>query len=243
MNKEGNSPLWIVLIGHGTFTRGVAKFNLRGPDVSAAEFAAWLRPIQRPLVVINSASSSGPFINQLSGDGRVIIAATKSGTEQNFTRFGEHFVKAIAASDSDLDHDDQVSVLEAFLSASARVRDFYDSEARIVTEHALIDDNGDGKGTPATMFRAARAIGQAKDGAELDGMIAATISLSAKDDRLRFTDDESKRREAIESELRALRRRKAELSEDAYDRELEPLLLRLAEVYQMAESRSETSSK
>lgn len=241
--KEADSPLWIVLIGHGTFTRGVAKFNLRGPDLSAAELADWLQSMQRPLVVINNASSSGPFVNQLSGERRVIIAATKSGTEQNFARFGEHFVKGIANLESDLDHDDQVSVLEAFLSASAKVREFYDSQARIVTEHALIDDNGDGKGTPASMFRAARAIGQAKDGTELDGTVASTISLAAKGTRLRFNDEESTRRVAIELELRKLRQRKADLSEAAYDRELEPLLLRLAELYRAVESRSEESPR
>ena len=49
------------------------------------------------------------------------------------------------------DHDDEVSVLEAFLSASAKVGEFYESESRIATEHAPIDDNGDGKGTPSSM--------------------------------------------------------------------------------------------
>src|SRR5687767_11120399 len=38
LSKDGE-PLWLVLLGHGTFDGKEAKFNLRGPDVSAAELA------------------------------------------------------------------------------------------------------------------------------------------------------------------------------------------------------------
>ena len=89
------SPLWIVFIGHGTFTRGVAKFNLRGPDVTAEELDQWLQPHTRPVVVVNCASASGPFVNRLSGKNRIVVAATKSGTEQNFARFGKYFAQAM----------------------------------------------------------------------------------------------------------------------------------------------------
>ena len=34
--KKSGAELWLVLIGHGTFDGQAAKFNLRGPDVSAA---------------------------------------------------------------------------------------------------------------------------------------------------------------------------------------------------------------
>ena len=60
-------PLWLVLIGHGTFDGHTAKFNLRGPDVSATDLAEWLAEMKRPLAVINCASSSSPFINRLAG--------------------------------------------------------------------------------------------------------------------------------------------------------------------------------
>ena len=108
-------------------------------------------------MIVNCASASGPFVNRLSGENRIVVTATKSGTEHNYARFGEYFARAIASPDSDLDHDDEVSVHEAFLRASAEVRQFYETEDRILTEHALIDDNGDGKGTPASMFRGMRA--------------------------------------------------------------------------------------
>ena len=88
--KESLEPLWLVLIGHGTFDGRSAKFNLQGSDLSATDLAEWLKPFRRPLAVVNCASASGPFVNQLSGAGRVIVTATKSGQEQNFARFGEH---------------------------------------------------------------------------------------------------------------------------------------------------------
>ena len=56
--KQGAGELWIVLIGHGTYDGKEAKFNLRGPDVAATELAGWLKPFQRPLAVIDTASAS-----------------------------------------------------------------------------------------------------------------------------------------------------------------------------------------
>jgi hypothetical protein len=230
--------LWLVLIGHGTNTRGVAKFNLRGPDVSAQELSQWLQPIQRPVVIVNCASASGPFVNALSAPNRIIVTATKSGSEQNFARFGKYFAQAIAAADSDLDHDDEVSVQEAFLRAAADTLAFYEADARIATEHALIDDNGDGKGTPASMFRGTRAVAKAYDGSELDGKSASRVTLAPAGDPLSFTDDELTQRSEIESELDQLRQQKPELEPAEYERMLETLMLRLARIYQAAETRS-----
>ncbi len=235
---DGPTPVWIVLIGHGTFRDNVAKFNLRGADVSAAELAAWLKPVQRTVVVVNCSSASGPFVNQLSGPHRVVVTATQSGSEQNFARFGRFFADAISSADADLDHDGEVSVQEAFLQASAAVRQFYESEARISTEHALIDDNGDGRGTPAKMFRGMRAIASAKDGTELDGSKASRVTLSPAQDRLPFTPDELQERSAIEQQLDTRRSTKDAVNESEYEASLEPLLIRLAKIYQAAERRA-----
>src|ERR1019366_7106008 len=126
--------------GHST------KFNLRGPDISATDLAAALKPCLRPLAVIDCASASGPFINALSGPNRVIITATRSGSEVNATRFGGYLAKAIADPAADLDKDGQTSLLEAFLLASRETQQFYREAGRLATEHALLDDNGDGLG-------------------------------------------------------------------------------------------------
>lgn len=109
--KDGLGQLWLVLIGHGTFDGKEARFNLRGPDVSATDLAIWLQPFRRPLAVINNAACSGPFLNKLSATNRVIITATRSGNEQNYARFGQFFAKALTDPQADLDQDGQVSLL------------------------------------------------------------------------------------------------------------------------------------
>src|SRR4051794_30056826 len=60
-SKTGSAELWVVLLGHGTYDGKDSKFNLRGPDISAAELAKLLEPFQRPTAVIAAFSASAPF--------------------------------------------------------------------------------------------------------------------------------------------------------------------------------------
>src|SRR6185369_7859720 len=219
--KQSPAQLWLVLIGHGTFDGKEARFNLRGPDVSSAELAEWLQPFRRPLVVINTASCSGPFLNGLTGTNRAIITATRSGNEQNYTRFGQYFAEALTDPQADLDHDGQVSLLEAFLTASRQAAEFYKAQGRLVTEHALLDDNGDGLGTPADWFRGLRATKQAKDGAALDGNRAHQLHLSRSTAEQKLSPKTRARLDDIELEVTKLRDTKSKRDEDEYYRQLE----------------------
>ncbi|HEV3339413.1 MAG TPA: hypothetical protein VG125_03620 [Pirellulales bacterium] len=226
-----NEPLWLVFIGHGTFDGKTAKFNLRGPDVSSSELTAWLAACERPLAVINCASASGPFINELSGANRVVITATKSGFEHNFARFGDYLSAAIADPGADLDKDDETSLLEAFLLAAGQVRQFYESDARLATEHALIDDNGDRLGTPADWFRGLRATKSAKDGASLDGLRAGQFQLVASGRQPPLPAEARSRRDELEAAIARLRQQKGSVPDDEYYAQLEPLLVEIARVY------------
>lgn len=225
---NGVAPLWLALIGHGTFNGKEARFNLRGPDVSDLELADWLKPFPRPLVVINCASASAPFLKTLSDTNRVIITATRSGNEMNFARFGEHFAKVLAAPESDLDKDGQVSLLEAFLMGSRHVAEFYKTEGRLMTEHALIDDNGDGQGTPADWFRGVRATKKAKDGASLDGVRANQFHLVLSAEEQALPVEVRERRDGLELAVARLREAKRQIPEPDYYRQLEVILLELA---------------
>ena len=229
--REGSQALWIVLIGHGSYDGKEARFNLRGPDLTAGDLAAWLRPFQRPLVILNLASCSAPFLNQLSATNRVVITATRSGSEQYFTRFGEHFAKALTDPEADLDKDHQVSVLEAFIIASRRTAEFYKTENRLATEHALLDDNGDGLGTQGDWFRGLRATKKPSDKAAVDGLLARQICVipSPEDDNL--SADQKLTRDKLERSVLLLREKKAEMPEKDYTAELERLLLELAQLY------------
>jgi hypothetical protein len=161
----------------------------------------------------------------------VVVTATRTGKEQNFARFGPYLAEAIGDAKSDLDQDGQTSLLEAFLSASARVKEFYKTEGRLATEHALIDDNGDGLGTPAEWFRGTRATKKAKDGAELDGTRARNLPLVRSDAEEKLTPEQRTRRDELELAVEALRETKSKAAEADYYRDLERLMLELARVY------------
>jgi hypothetical protein len=230
--KIPDQPLWLVLIGHGTFDGKTARFNLRGPDVSAAELAKLVEPLERPLAIINCTSASGPFLAELSGAGRVVVAATRSGHEVNFARLGDYLSSAIADPRADLDKDDQTSLLEAYLLAASGLAEFYAREARLATEHALLDDTGDKLGTPPDWFRGVRAVKTAKDGAAPDGVRAAQWVLVPSGREEELSADSRARRDELERDLAALRDRKSDLPEDEYLVLVEPLLVELARLYE-----------
>jgi hypothetical protein len=232
------TSLWLVMIGHGTFLKDDAKFNLQGVDVSAKELDQWLKPVTKPLVLVNGASASGPFINQLSAKNRIVLTATKSGNEDNYSRFTGYFAQAMTSLEADLDHDDEVSLLEAFLMASNKTQSFYADEGRISTEHSLLDDNADGLGTPASMFEGVYAKSPKDTTKQADGRAAARTVLVPSKAALALSSDEASERARIESQLDDLRRQKAKLSDDEYLSRLEQLLVPLARIYHAAETRS-----
>jgi hypothetical protein len=221
---EPNALVVIVFIGHGSAVGGSARINLPGPDVSAEDVAALLArfPTQR-LVVANLASASGDFVSTLSGPRRTIITATRSGRERYETVFAGFFVGAFASDGADTDKDERVSVLEAFEFARREVNRHYETGNRLVTEHALLDDNGDGEGSM-------EPDPQAGDGAVaaalfLDSPLEAAVAALPDDPALRALYE---LRQQLEGQIAALRARKNEFAPEAYESDLERLALELA---------------
>src|SRR5262249_58319769 len=161
--------------------------------------------------------------------------ATKSGHETNYTRFGQFLSEAIGDQAADLDKDGQVSLLEAFLTASHRVEDYYRTRSQLATEHALLDDNGDHLGTPADWFPRVRATRRAKDGAAVDGIRAHQLHLVLSDRERAIPTEIRKRRDQLELAVFALRDQKPKLSENDYYKRLEPLMIELGRLYRGAE--------
>lgn len=223
--------LWIVWIGHGSFDGEDAKWNLEGPDVSARELSEWLAPLERPLALVLCSSSSGAFLPRLSAPGRVLVSATKSGEEYSFSRFGDGLSLALcgtAGDSADLDKDDQVSLLEAFLFASARAEEFYAREARLATEHALLDDNADSRGTPATWFRGVRCVEKAVAGQRPDGARAHQIHWRESAQERSLDPKLRAERDRLELAIETLRTERETLGDAAYFDALEALALELA---------------
>ena len=242
VHAEGGE-LWLVFHGHGTFDGRTSRFNLRGRDVSAADLSRWLAPCKRPLVLVSGFSASAPFIEALSGPERLILSATRSGHEINYSRFGGYLAGALEDPEADLDRDDQVSLLEAFLLASRRTESFYTGEGRLASEHAILEDTGDRKGVEADWFRGVRVIRESRDGSRPDGRRAHQFHLIPSEFEAGLPDDLRTRRDALELQLLDLRDRKAQMEEAAYYDALESILIDLSEIYVRAEFLRETSSE
>ena len=218
---NSDNVLFIFLIGHGTFDGKEAKFNLVGPDLSAVDFNNSLSSLPTHRVVIfDMTSTSGEFIKPLSAKGRVIVTATRSGQETNATRFAEFLIAALGAADADTDQDGRISVLEAFTYANRLTADFYTRAGRLATEHALLEDNGDGVGH------------QKAEGG--DGLLARATyidSLSLEQAAANVATAKLLRdRTRLEGEIAQLIARKRDLTETEYLTELERLFIELAKV-------------
>jgi hypothetical protein len=240
-SSDSTDPLWLILIGHGTYDGKDAKFNLRGPDVTDTELAEWLRPLRRPMAIIDCSSASGPFLRRLSAPGRVVITATRSGEEIQFAHFGEYLAAAIADPAADLDKDGQTSLLEAFLAASHKTEEFYKQNGRLMTEHALLDDNGDGLGISADFFQGVRAVRSARSTAPLDGARANQWCLVPSTAERAIPPELRRQRDELELAIEDLRQKKASMNESDYYGQLEPLLLRLARLYQRLDADAPTT--
>jgi hypothetical protein len=213
--------VFVMLIGHGTFDGRTAKFNLPGPDMTPADFVPLLKRMTSKLVFVNAASASGPFVAELSGPGRTIVTATRTGTERFATLFGGYFIDALTGDTADGDKNRRISILEAFEYARREVARAYERAGIMVTEHALLDDSGDREGAMEP-----NATGK-------DGRMAAVLSLGAvtggdplpSDPRLRALYEQ---RRDLERRVDALKLLKGSMESAQYAADLEKLLTELA---------------
>jgi hypothetical protein len=210
--RAGRGDLvFILLIGHGSAQEGESRFNLAGPDMSAADFAPLLDALSgQTVVLVNAASASGDFGKVLQKQGRAVVTATKSSMERNQTVFARYFVDAFTGDGADADKDQRVSLQEAFEYARREVERYYDKERRLLTEHAVLED-ASGGALARTVF-----LGTGGEPA---------MAADAGDPALQRLRQE---RGEIERRLEALRAKKSTLAAAQYDEQLEGLLVELA---------------
>lgn len=213
--------VFVVLIGHGNPRGDSAVFNLPGPDISADDLAAALDVLgERTTIIINTASASGPFIKSLSRPNRVVITATSSGREYHAPLFGGYFVAAFGAPGADRDKDERISMLEAFDYARHEVERNFASEKRLPTEHALLDDNGDGDGSPDPgEFNADGALAQ-----RIYLQPPWSLASGASTELLEML----QRKQTLEQSISELKQQRERMARKQYYVELETLLLDLA---------------
>lgn len=212
-----NDVIAVVLIGHGSALGGAARFNVRGPDLTAEQLETALhRFTTQEVVVVNASSASGPWIEALAGPRRTVITATRSASERDETNFARFFAEAFSDG-GDADKDGRVSLLEAFEYARQGVERHYASLRRLRTEHPMLDDDGDGRGSLAP-------------GPRGDGRRAATLFLSAAPDTGGDTALAAlfARRDSLQRVLADLQGRRTAMDSVAFAADLERLLLVIA---------------
>jgi hypothetical protein len=208
---------FLFFIGHGSGESAEYKFNISGPDMTASEYNKLLATLTvGRIAIVNATPASGAAIETLAAKNRVIITATRSGSEGNDTVFYEYFLEALQTASADEDKDQKVSVWEAFKYATAGTERFYKEEGRLATEHPQIADNGGaktgvtGKDNPliarSTTFQVDRPI------VSSDPKLQALLN----------------QRKELEQKIEALKISKGELSEAEYDKQMEQLLVQLA---------------
>ena len=207
----------VVLMGHASAEGEDPRFNIPGPDITAADLAKALNGLSnRSVAVVMATTSSGAFLPALSEPGRIVITATRSGRENEEVVFPRFFANALANDGADTNKDGGVSLAEAFDFARRETTRFYEQAKRLPTEHALLEDNGDGKGS--------LDIAQGEDGAAARRFVlkagGSSVTTAAP--------PADARRTALEKQIADLRARKATMEAAAYDAELESLLLQLA---------------
>jgi hypothetical protein len=212
----------LMLIGHGSYDGYEYKFNLPGPDITADEIAGILNRLRagRQLVAVMT-SASGGALEALRREGRVVVVATKSGTEKNATVFARYWAEALRDPSADTDKNEAITVLEAFRYAGQKTAAFYESQKRLATEHPLLEDTGKGEGARNPVPE------------EGEGKLAAAFTL------LRFGAAQAeaadpvkrklfRRKEELESQIDLLKYQKAAMTADEYKKQLAALLLDLA---------------
>jgi len=223
-DAKADDDFVLILIGHGSFDNVDYKFNLVGPDLTAGELATMCdRIAARRQLVVDTTSSSGGAVAAIEHPGRAVIAATKSGTEKNATVFARYWVEALQDPAADTDKSDSVSALEAFNYATRKTAEFYDSQKRLATEHAVFNDlgkgepvrtAGEGQGALLSSFTVLR-IGQSQQAANNPAKLAL---LQQKDE--------------LEQKIDTLKYQKAAMDPADYKKQLTDALLKLASVQQ-----------
>jgi len=145
-----NDLLWVIVLGHAHFDGRRSHLNLPGPDLSDVTFAKLFEGIKaKEQVFFITTSASGFFLKPLAAPGRIAISATEADQEVNETVFPLALADTLASAlpVADLDKDGNVSILDLYLATVADVRQRYVADELIATEHAQLDDNGDGHGS------------------------------------------------------------------------------------------------
>ena len=139
--------LFVFVAGHADRSGKTVRIHLPGPDLTHEALAALADTVRsRHMTLVVTTPLSGRLIRRVSKPGRICITATDALPEQSETVFPYQFVRGFFDPAADANRDGLLSTLELFRYATEAVKRFYRERHLLATEHALLDDDGDGVG-------------------------------------------------------------------------------------------------
>jgi hypothetical protein len=150
---DADSRCFFVVLGHAFLDGRSSQLNIDGSDLDQQEYAKLFADMPGAGHVHWIAiPTSGYWIKPLSRKGTVVITATEADLEFTATEM-PYALGAILAGEAenakleDIDKDGQLSLLDLYLAVSIEVQQRFVKEDFLQTEHSMLDDNGDGRGS------------------------------------------------------------------------------------------------
>lgn len=144
--------LWVIVVGHAHHDGRLVWLNLPGPDLNQDEFGALFRDVScREQVFWITTPTSGYFLKALAASERVVVSATEADFEINATLCPTSLAEELNPDYErplvDADRDGAQTLFDLIIAVRRNTARKYLAEMLLATEHGLVDDNGDGRGT------------------------------------------------------------------------------------------------
>ncbi len=149
---QPDDALWVIVVGHSHYDGKHSWLNLPGPDIQQTEFAKLFADLTaREQVFFITTPTSGYYVKPLSAKGRAVISATETDWETNETEFPHELARVLSAppeaKEFDIDQDGTITLFDLYVTVVRNLAQSYLERELLATEHPLLDDNGDGRGT------------------------------------------------------------------------------------------------
>ena len=149
---QPDDALWVIVVGHSHYDGKHSWLNLPGPDIQQADFAKLFADLTaREQVFFITTPTSGFYVKSLSAKGRIVISATETDWETNETEYPHELARVLSVppelKDFDIDQDGTISLFDLYVTVARNLAQSYLEREFLATEHPLLDDNGDGRGT------------------------------------------------------------------------------------------------
>ena len=187
---QPTDTLWVIVLGHAHYDGRYSWLNVSGDDLHQLDFGRLFEEVRcREQVFFITTPVSGYFQKPLAMPGRIVITATEPDLEVNETLYPHKLARALSGAISygemEMDRDGQLTLLDLYLWIARDIAQEYVAGMLLSTEHALIDDNGDGRGTEVQIdFLTEELGGRLRASDELparprgDGLLARQIPLA-----------------------------------------------------------------